>query len=50
MDLALEVSASEREDLVRKEAKDDVDLAEQVLKLLAASDESSEFMEAADSR
>ena len=27
MDLALEVSASEREDLVRKEAKDDVDLA-----------------------
>jgi eukaryotic-like serine/threonine-protein kinase len=50
MDQALEVPASEREELVRKEAKDDVDLAEQVLKLLAAGDESSEFMEAADSR
>jgi len=45
MDAALELPPSEREALVRKEAADDLDLAEQVLKLLNAGNDAGDFLE-----
>ncbi len=45
MDEALELDRDQREELVRKEAGEDVELAEQVLKMLAASDKADTFLD-----
>ena len=45
MDKALEVPSNEREKLVRHEAGNNPELIDQVLKMLAASDDAGEFME-----